>query len=285
MHNALPYLNIQESITYFSVFDGFDNINAIKSYENIFQSIEHLILKDYKRVQKEFPFNKIDLDSKKMLNRIAIGNRKNQSIYKDFSQFKGRNIYKNLMFMGIIEQEYSREKPIKKSPKQILKKELRSYRIEHKIKFKRDFHRFWFTFIYPNIDLLEKKEYTKVLEIIKDKLDYYVSLTFEDLSNELIKSDFQNQILDSGSYWDKYIELDLLIKFNNGTLLAGECKWTNHKISKNILNKLQKKTQKSHLDIHYFALFCKNSFSNELLNNRKKEILLYELKDFERLLK
>ncbi len=275
---------MEESITFFSVFDGFDNLSAINSYENILQSIEHLILKDYRRVQKQFPFNKIDINSRKMLHRIAIGNRKSHSIYKDFSQFRGRTIYKNLLFMDIIEQEYSREKPLKKTPKQLLKKELRSYKIEHKIKFKRDFHRFWFTFIYPNMELLENREYTKVLEIIEEKLDYYISLTFEDLSNALIRSDFKNQILDSGSYWDKYIELDLLIKFNNGALLAGECKWTNHKISKNILNKLQKKTQKSHLNIHYFALFCKNSFSNELLNNREKNILLYELKDFERLL-
>ncbi len=275
---------MQESITYFSIFDGFNNINAIKSYENILQSIENLIIKDYKRVQKQFPFNQVEEDSQKMLHRLAIGTRKRHSIYKDFSQFRGKNIYKNLIFMDIIKQEYSREKPLKKNPKQSLKKELRSYKIEHKTKFNRDFHRFWFTFIYPNIELLENNRHAEVLEIIEEKLDYYISFTFEELSNELIISDFKNQILESGSYWDKYIELDLLIKFNNNTILAGECKWTNHKISKNILNKLQKKTQKSALTINYFALFSKNSFSNELLKHKEKNILLYELKDFERLL-
>jgi len=29
------YLNMEESITFFSVFDGFDNLSAIKSYEKV----------------------------------------------------------------------------------------------------------------------------------------------------------------------------------------------------------------------------------------------------------
>ena len=67
-------------------------------------------------------------------------------------------------------------------------------------------------------------------------------------------------------------------------MIAGECKWKNQRISKNILNKLEKKCEVGNLKVDYYALFSKSGFSNELLRNRPDNLLLFDSNDFEMLL-
>jgi hypothetical protein len=102
------------------------------------------------------------------------------------------------------------------------------------------------------------------------------------LSNDLILKEFD--ITESGSYWDRYIELDIMAKTSNGKTIAGEAKWKNQKISKNTLNKLQKKCELAGLKVDYFALFSKSGFSNELLKKHDKNVLLYDIDSFKGLL-
>lgn len=187
--------------------------------------------------------------------------------------------YKELFDKNIIKKEFSREKPLKTHPKQKLKKELRGYAIEDKIKFCRNFYRFWFTFIEPNIADLRAKNYEKVLKIINLEFEKYISLEFEDLSEKLLMKTF-SQSENFGSFWTKNIEIDLLFKTKNNLLVAGEVKWKNHKICKNILTILQKKCAKEDLKIDFFALFSKSGFSKELYNIQDEKVLLFELKDF-----
>ncbi len=179
----------------------------------------------------------------------------------------------------IVKKEYSREKPIKKShPKQKLKKNLRKYRISHKIRFEKPFFRFWFRYIEPNINDLEENNFEKVLKLIQSDFENFVSLTYEELSNELIKDRFTN-ILSTGSYWDIKIELDILTALEDGKIVVGECKWKNSKICKKTLTSLQKKCKVANIEADFFALFSKSGFSNELLKNRDKNILLFDLED------
>ena len=202
------------------------------------------------------------------------------SIYKNsLSQTKGRLAYKELFDKNIIKKELSREKPLKTHPKQKLKKELRDYVIEDKIKFSKNFYRFWFTFIEPNIEDLKAKKYENILKIIDLEFEKFVSLEFENLSEKLIMKSF-HQNKNFGSFWTKDVEIDLLFKTNDNLLIAGEAKWKNHKICKNILTILQKKCARERLEIDYFALFSKSGFSKELYKQKDKKLLLFELKDF-----
>lgn len=179
----------------------------------------------------------------------------------------------------ILIKEYSREEPIKKShPKQKIKKSLRNYHISHKIRFKKPFFRFWFRYIEPNASYIETKNFQKILNDIESDLENFVSLIYEELSNELIKERFKN-IISTGSYWDKKIELDILTFLENGQIIVGECKWKNSKICKKTLTSLQKKCKIVQIEPDYFALFSKSGFSNELLKNREKNILLFDLED------
>jgi hypothetical protein len=267
---------------YYAVFNGYKNLDVLRLQETLFENIEINILQKYKQLVPLFTYSddiKIQQDIEKLLFRIAIGNRKIYSIYKDdIPQFHGSTLYQILFSKGIIFKEFSREKPLK-TP---IKKEFRRYKIEDKIRFTKGFYRFWFTFIAPHKREIEKGNFDEVLEDIKANLDKFISFTFELFSNTLIKEDFN--IIESGSYWDKHIELDVLSKTKDGKIIAGEVKYKNQKVSKNILNKLQKKCELSNIKADYYALFSKSGFSNELLKHHDKNVLLYDINSFKRLI-
>jgi len=69
-----------------------------------------------------------------------------------------------------------------------------------------------------------------------------------------------------GSYWDKNSEFDILAKSADGTVIIGECKYKNRKVSGNELHKLKQKIKQSNLKVDRFALFSKSGFSNSLMS-------------------
>ncbi len=288
-HQLFPYFEIEEEIEYFSVFGGYENIENIRFSQSIYEDINQHILKRYESLSKNFQISQNKKEQKeieKLLWKIAVGERKIFSLLKEekISQIKGREFYKKLFKKKLIQREISREKPSVKNPKRPLKKHLRHYKVEDKIKFSRPFYRFWFTFIAPNEDLIQKGEIQKVLNIIQKNFDKYVSFFFEELSNELIKKIYSNnQYLETGAYWERNKEIDMLAKISKDGFIAGECKWKNQKICKNTLNKLQKKCQGIDFNIEKYALFSKSGFSKELLSKKYDKILLFDLKSFERL--
>lgn len=285
-NQGFSYLDISERIGYFAVFSGFNDLSSLHAYENLHENIYHNILLRYHEFKDIFTYtadSHLQNDLNTLLFRIAVGDRKSHSIYKnDISQPRGKELYKLLYQQNIIRKEYSREKPLPKIPGRFLKKELRRYQIEDKILFNANFTRFWFTFIMPYQEEIAERKFDNVLMQLEKDLDKYISFTFENLSNQLIQKVFTKEpITEAGSFWTKDIELDLLARTNKGTLIAGECKWKNQRISKNILNKLQKKCEISHLQIDYYALFSKSGFSNELMKNPDKNILLFDIQAFE----
>ena len=241
-------------------------------HENIAQ-----LLGRYEEIAADF-----DCIDEHLLSAFATGDRKiDSAIKKSFiSDAKGYKSLQSLIQSDLLEPIHSREKlPPKTHPKQKRKKELRRYRIQNKVRFTKPFHRFWYRYIYPARDLIAAKEYEEVMDFILHDLDNFVSLTFEELSNELLKERFPNA-LSSGSYWDRKVEIDLMLELPEGDVIVGECKWKNSKICKKTLTSLQKKAAIAGFAPRYYALFSKSSFSNELLKNRDPNILLFDLEDF-----
>jgi len=219
------------------------------------------------------------------LQKLAGGDRKQYSLYrntKEISQTRGRLLHKELYQNNIIKKEPTREKIPQREKNRYIKKEFRGYYPEDKIKFVKNFDRFWYTFISPFSDELEQGYKQDCINYIQNGFEKYVSLTFEELSNELIKEEFFNlNIVESGGYWNKYTEYDILAKNKDNRYILGECKWTNQKICKNTLRKLQNKAKKLDFDIVNFALFSKNGFSKSL--KKERNILLFNLSDFRKL--
>ncbi len=217
-----------------------------------------------------------------LLSTFAIGDRKiSAAIKKSFANEKeGYESLHRFFQQAILTKEISREELPKKShPKQKLKKELRRYRPQNKVRFAKPFYRFWFRYIYPSFELLQEGRFEEVLRFILDDLENFVSFTFEELAAELLKERFKD-IESIGSYWDRKVELDLLVKLHNGEVIIGECKWKNSKICKKTLTSLQKKAAIAGFYPTFYALFSKSGFSNELLKNRPEGVLLFDLEDF-----
>ena len=288
-HKNFPYLNIEEKIEYFSVFGGYENLKQLSFSQSIFEDIDRYIIQRFDTLSQFFKLAEDEKEQEEIelfLKKIAFGERKIFSVFKDgkISRLKGKSIYKKLFEKNLIKKEFSREKPIIKHSKQPLKKHLRHYKIEDKIKFSKPFYRFWFTFIAPNKKAIKEGKTDILKEIITRGFDKYVSFSFEELSNELIKKIYENnRYIETGSYWERNKEIDMLAKISKNGFIAGECKWKNQKVCKNILNKLQKKCEGMDFEIESYALFSKSGFSKELLNNRYDKILLFDLKSFERL--
>lgn len=281
-----PGCGLENLIEFYSVFGGMEEEIGICIQNPILDEIRDKILFVFKKIENRtfkglgFPF-----EQKQLLVAIARGDRKVLTACKkaDLPESVGKNHFEELIERRIIAKELSREIPPKREPGQKLKKGFRRYRISHKIKFTLPFYRFWFTFIEPHRDLILQKEYELVLGMILEGFDKYVSFTFEDLSGELIKK-HTSGMTQTGGYWDKKIEIDLLGLAEHGTIIAGECKWKNHKICKNTLNLLRHKCSVSRIEADYFALFSKSGFSKELINLKDEKILLFDINSFGSLL-
>jgi hypothetical protein len=81
------------------------------------------------------------------------------------------------------------------------------------------------------------------------------------------------------------LEIDILTLTDDGSIYVAECKWTNHKVNKKELNKLEDKCEKLGISPTQIILFSKRGFSKELESMAGKEIALYKAKDFQALLK
>jgi len=223
---------------------------------------------------------------KRVLKAVARGDGRLSNIFKKarVGEILGREILYELNSLEIVNFEESRELPIRAYPNQKIKKSLRSYQIEPKVRFNSPFLRFWFGFVAPFERDLEGGRADRFVENFENHFSRLNSLIFEQLSNELLNQYFNNTLITLGSYWDKNSEFDIFAKSRSGVVIIGECKYKNRKICGNELFKLKQKIKLSNLKADKLALFSKSGFSNELLKSNSKDLILFELKDFKSLL-
>lgn len=223
-----------------------------------------------------------------ILTGIARGDRRTHSAFKraHISEKIGDQAIEYLCQTGIIAIEASRENPLEKEyPNQKLKKEIEKHQISDKLAFTTPFIRFWFAFVSPLYRGVEKGEYDEVKRRFREREQSFSSLVFEQLSIELLKQEFENDpIVEVGSYWDRLVEIDILAKTASGKVLVGECKYTNTKVNKSELSKLQEKCALAGFKADEYILFSKRGFSNELISSKEKDLRLYSLENFKRLL-
>lgn len=223
-----------------------------------------------------------------ILTGIARGDRRTHSAFKRarISEKTGDQAIHYLCQTGIIELEPSRENPLEKEyPNQKFKKEIERHQISDKLAFTTPFMRFWFSFVSPMYRGIEKGEYNELKRRFRDREQSFSSLVFEKLSIELLRKEYENDpIVEVGSYWDRQVEIDILAKTASGKIVAGECKYTNTKVNKSELSKLQEKCALAGFEADEFVLFSKRGFSNELTSSKDEKVQLYSLNDFKKLL-
>ncbi len=279
--------DMEQLIEYFAIFGGLEwEIDIDAPFDTLI--IEHY-LDNYGHLYNLISQKTMGEPSyHRLLSALAVGDRRIHSAFKRarISESVGGQALDYLQHNGVVKMEFSREKPpVKQHPKQQLKKEIRKHRISHKVHFTSPFLRFWFYFIAPFHQQIQTGNYEPVLERFYERQQSFTGRVFEELSDLLLTTLYtEDPVIDSGTYWDRQVEIDILAQTQSGSMIVGECKWTNHKVNKSELWKLEEKCEKIGLEPSKYAMFSKRGFSNELTRNEGENLLLYEASDFKLLL-
>jgi len=225
---------------------------------------------------------------KEILMATARGDGKLYSVLRKarLSEAAGEKIIEDLLDLNILKLEMSRETPLRIHPKHKIKKELRAYRIQDKLRFVQPFMRFWFGFVEYYRQELACGKGERFMENFQNHYERLRSLVYEQLCDALLVKHYEDHapLKSSGSYWNWDSEFDILAVTDDEKLILGECKYKDRKVCKNELTKLKAKAVRSGLDVNTYALFSKDGFSNELLQCKDEGLLLFDLDDLKNLL-
>ena len=152
---------------------------------------------------------------------------------------------------------------------------------------KDNFFRFWFKFVFNNMSLYEKEDFTAIYGIIKKEFNSFVGYAFEDFCRELIENNkislpFKKTTV--GRWWSRRgQEIDLVvINEESKQILFAECKWQDKVDAEKILTELKEKSKYVEWNNgkrkEYFAVFAK-SFGNKV---KREDLLLFDLGDIKR---
>ena len=286
-HN--PHLTLEQSIEYFSILGGTEENIEIDFFDDVFSMVESNFVQNFSKFQMLVsPSYIIESPYREILMAVARGDGKYYSVLRKarLSEGAGIDIVQELISLNILYLERTREEPLKIHPKHKLKKELRSYRIQDKLRFVHPYMRFWFGFVtYYKKDLLQGNG-VAFLDNFNKNYERLRSLVYEQLCDDLLVKFYEKTtpLLSSGSYWNQHSEFDILALTNDKKLILGECKYKERRICKNELSKLKTKAVQSAIKADVFVLFSKSGFSNELLSLKDENLLLFDLNDLKVLL-
>jgi hypothetical protein len=281
-YNNFPFLPIDKLIDYFSIFGGLDSYTTLNLHSN---SLKENLKEFISNSNLNLPFFVVDDPFRKFLIQIARGDGKIDNALKrvNIGQSFGEEIIKELIDSGILYIVNSREKPIKIYAKQLIKKELRAYTIQNKLRFTKPVYKFWFGFVEPLKDRYGNIDFERLYQNLIKHQNRLTYIVFETLSRELLKEYLGQSKLDCSSYWDRFSEFDIYC-VDNSIKIVGECKYTSRPVTKAELAKLEAKIEQSALQTTAVALFSKSGFSSELAKSKSEKLLLFELSDYRLLL-
>ncbi len=281
---------MQPLLEYFSVFGGVEERVHFDFFEDLEQSVERVFAGEFEQSSLWMEPAYLSEDPyRRLLTAVARGDGKMHGVFRraHLSESVGGGVLDEMVNRGVLRLEESREAPLRPCPGRPIRKELRRYRIQGRIRFCRPSDRFWFGFVEPFRRELQQGVSASFIENYRQHRERAFSLVFEQLSNDLLELHFaqkQDPLLSKGSYWDRHSEFDLLAHTREGHLILGECKYTGRPVSAGELKKLREKAETSGIRADLFALFSRSGFSRELRQRQEKDLLLFELKDFEVLL-
>jgi hypothetical protein len=258
-------------------------------FDDVFSMVESNFVQNFSKFQTLVsPSYLLETPYREVLMAVARGDGKFYSVLRKsrLSETVGAEIIEELISLNIFWLERTREKPLRLHPKHKLKKELRSYRIQDKLRFVDPFMRFWFGFVTYYRKELAQGDGSAFLENFQKNYERLRSLVYEQLCDALLVKHYASStpLLSSGSYWDQHSEFDILAITSDKKLILGECKYKDRKVCKNELSTLKAKALQSGIKVDVYALFSKDGFSNELMQTKEENVLLFDLNDLKQLL-
>ncbi|SFV69559.1 hypothetical protein MNB_SM-5-77 [hydrothermal vent metagenome] len=266
---------LEDAIEKFAIFGGvgWGDIDTSKpSYE----LIKKLILDDYAYIRNDV--NEITSGAPlyhALLSAIAMGDGKTHASYKRAKLDKevGDKAVTELVERGIIYVE---------KPKKEFTSWAENEQLDNKLYFTTPFLRFWFAFVSPLFKGIRDKDYTEVKKRWQNREAEFANLIFTQLSYALLQESFKEEekIKEISEYWDKKIALDIYAKTVSGKTIVGSTKYTNAKVKKSELSRLQELCEKAGIDADIFVIVAKKGFSSELKALKGERVRLYTLKNF-----
>jgi hypothetical protein len=276
---------LEQSLEYFSILGGVEENIEIDFFDDLFSMVKSNFVDKFKKFQNLVsPSYLLESPYREILIAAARGDGKLYSVLRKarLSESIGEQVIDELVELGVLVVEKSRETPLKTYPKQKIKKHLRSYRIQDKLRFSEPFLRFWFGFVEIYHKELEAGKGDRFLTNFEKHYERLRTLVYEQLCDALLIEYYAQQgveIVVSGSYWNQYSEFDILAVTDQKKIILGECKYKERKVCKNELRKLMAKAEQSGLEVDTYILFSKSGFSNELLQHQDEKLLLFDLDD------
>ena len=269
--------SLEQAIEYFAVFGGLGW--KVDLSLPLMELIEEVVLDNYDHLHRDIVNVTMgDRVYHALLSGIAMGDGRTHSAFKRarLTEETGNPAIRYLCQNGIITQE---------SPFKITEpKETEEHPVSDKLLFTSPFLRFWFTFVSPLFKGIQAGDYTEVQERFANRGQGLVNPVFEKLAVELLKMSFEDDpIVETGSYWDKEVEIAIVAKTRSGKIIAGECKYTNAKLKKSELNKLREKCSLAGFEPDICVLFSKRGFSAELKALKGEDLRLFSVRNFRKL--
>jgi AAA+ ATPase superfamily predicted ATPase len=127
--------------------------------------------------------------------------------------------------------------------------------------------RFWFRFVYGNEDRYERLGAEAYETVVEPELPDFVSREFERLCGDALPELYPDEtFVDIGRWWYKEHEVDVVGLADDGTMVAGECKFTSAPLDYGALASLESHAGEirwtpdgTGVDRNY-ALFARNGF-------------------------
>ncbi len=271
--------DFEQAIEYFAVFGGMGwKVDFSKSIDEL---IETKVLNNYRYIHGDL--TKITHSKPTyhaMLTAIATGDRREYSAFKkvNIGREEGEEVIDFLIKDGFLIFDKSVEKPVNEKDG-----------ISDKLLFVTPFMRFWFAVISPTYKSIKEGEYEEVKKRWSHMKADFSTHIYDQLVLEMLKQGFKDAfegdpIVAIGGYWDKNVEIDILIKRKSGELIAGVSKYSRSKANKSEVTKLKDKCSQAELDVGTFVIFSKNKFSSELKKEKGDKLQLFSLRNLTGLL-
>lgn len=263
-----PGYSPEEQVFAYGVFGGVPHyLQAVDDSQSLETNITRTLLRQQGSLHEEPELIlRMEVDEVNryfaILKAIARGRRTRNEIAGEAGIEANSSSYylDRLDDLRLIEPDY----PVTANPTRSRK---RRYRIrDHLFKF-------WFRFVYGQSGRYELHGDDAYAELVEPELTDFVSDTFETLCHEAVPSLYPDLQFTThpGRWWDKGREIDVVGLTTDGTLLAGEVKFTNQPVGYDVLSRLQEDaryidwTPPGGGDPEYeYALFSRSGFNQSV---------------------
>ena len=266
--------DFEQAVEYFAVFGGMGwNVDLSRSIDEL---IEEKVLSNYRYIHGDIAHTtKSKPIYHSLLSAIASGDRREYSAFKkaNVKREEGEEAIDWLIKSDLLMFDKSVEKPVKEEEGN-----------SDKLLFIQPFMRFWFSAISPYYKGIKEGDYTEMKAHWSHMKPGFSDLIYDQLVLEMLKKGFKDAfegdpIVGIGGYWDKNVEIDILIKRKSGEMIAGVTKYSKSKANKSELTKLKEKCAQAELDVDTFIIFSKNKFSSELKKEKGEKLQLFSLRN------